>query len=151
MQSVLDHERERRLRQEQTEAERVLWWQLRNRRLLGWKFRRQHRIGPYYADFACLEAGLVIELDGSQHLEQVRQDTLRIAHLQHEGFEVLRFWNDMVLRETQAVMMAITIALAPHPPSAPSPRWHGEKVAPKPVFSGEPCPESPCLTRSRAR
>ncbi|MBD9478124.1 DUF559 domain-containing protein [Pseudoxanthomonas sp. PXM02] len=116
MRSVLDHERERRLRQEQTEAERVLWWQLRNRRLLGWKFRRQHRVGPYFADFVCLEAGLVIELDGSQHLQQVRQDALRTLRLQREGFEVLRFWNDVVLRETDAVLMAITIALAPHPP-----------------------------------
>ncbi|WP_225589490.1 DUF559 domain-containing protein [Pseudoxanthomonas sp. PXM01] len=123
----MDHERERYLRQEQTEAERVLWWQLRNRRLLGWKFRRQYRIGPYFADFACPEAGLVIELDGSQHLEQIRHDVLRTARLRREGFEVLRFWNDVVLRETDAVLMAITTALAPHPPSAPSPRFAGRR------------------------
>ena len=123
MRSALDHERERYLRQEQTEAERVLWWQLRNRRLLGWKFRRQHRVGPYFADFACLEAGLVIELeDGSQHLEQVRQDMQRTARLQREGFEVLRFWNDVVLREMDAVLTAITIALAS------SPRFAGKRA-----------------------
>jgi very-short-patch-repair endonuclease len=122
MRSALDHERERYLRQEQTEAERVLWWQLRNRRLLGWKFRRQHRVGPYFADFACLEAGLVIELDGSQHLEQVRQDMQRTARLQREGFEVLRFCNDVVLREMDAVLTAITIALAF------SPRFAGKRA-----------------------
>jgi very-short-patch-repair endonuclease len=122
MRSILDHERQRRLRQQQTDAELVLWRQLRHRRLLGWKFRRQHRIGPYFADFACLEAGLVIELDGSQHLEQLRPDAVRTARLRREGFEVLRFWNDMVLRETEAVLGAITIALACHPSSAVSPR-----------------------------
>jgi very-short-patch-repair endonuclease len=131
MRSTLDHERERHLRREQTEAERALWWQLRNRRLLGWKFRRQHRIGPYFVDFACLEAGLVIELDGSQHLERTAQDAARAARLRREGFEVLRFWNDVLLSEMNVVLAAITIALAPHPPSAPSPRWHGENEAPK--------------------
>lgn len=117
MRSTLDHERERRLRRGQTDAEQALWWQLRNRRLHGWKFRRQHRIGPYFADFVCLEARLVIELDGSQHLEQRPYDRTRTAHLKREGFEVLRFWNDDVLRETQAVLLAIITALAPHPAS----------------------------------
>ncbi|CAN7417183.1 DUF559 domain-containing protein [Pseudoxanthomonas sp. LjRoot143] len=112
MRSTLDHERERHLRREQTEAERALWWQLRNRRLLGWKFRRQHRIGRYFADFACLEAGLVIELDGSQQLDCVAHDAARTACLKRAGFDVLRFWNDQVLRETEAVLIAITIALA---------------------------------------
>ena len=117
MRSTLDHERERHLRREQTEAERRLWWRLRNRRLQGWKFRRQHRIGPYFADFVCVEAGLVIELDGSQHLERIAHDAFRTAYLQREGFSVLRFWNDTVLRETDAVLTAILTALAPHPPS----------------------------------
>ncbi len=116
MRSTLDHERERHLRREQTEAERRLWWRLRNRRLQGWKFRRQHRIGPYFADFACVEAGLVIELDGS-HLKQGRYDRIRTEHLKHDGFDVLRFWNDDVLRETEAVLAAILTALAPHPAS----------------------------------
>ena len=117
MRSALDHERERRLRHEQTDAEHALWRQLRNRRLQGWKFRRQHRIGPYFADFVCVEAGLVVELDGSQHLEQPQYDRARTAHLKREGFDVLRFWNDDVLRETEAVLVAIIIALAPHPAS----------------------------------
>jgi very-short-patch-repair endonuclease len=131
MRSTLDHERERHLRRAQTEAERTLWWLLRNRRLQGWKFRRQHRIGRYFADFACLEAGLVIELDGSQPLDCAVYDAARTACLKHAGFDVLRFRNDQVLRDTEAVLIAITIALAPHLPSAPSLRWHGEKEAPK--------------------
>jgi very-short-patch-repair endonuclease len=137
MRSHLDHEREHRLRREQTEAERTLWWQLRNRRLEGWKFRRQHRIGPYFADFACVEAGLVVELDGSQHLKQQPYDRTRTARLRHEGFEVLRFWNDDVLRETEAVLKAILTALAPRPPSGHLlPASQGEG---KGGFSFSPC------------
>ncbi|WP_334177770.1 DUF559 domain-containing protein [Pseudoxanthomonas sp.] len=133
MRSTLDHERERHLRREQTEAERRLWWRLRNRRLQGWKFRRQHRIGPYFADFACLEAGLVIELDGSQHLERRQYDRTRTEHLKHEGFDVLRFWNDDVLRETDAVLAAILTALAPHPASGHLLPASGEKEKPAAV------------------
>ncbi|CAN7262631.1 DUF559 domain-containing protein [Pseudoxanthomonas sp. LjRoot168] len=132
MRSTLDHERERRLRHEQTDAEHALWWRLRNRRLQGWKFRRQHRIGPYFADFVCLEAGLVVELDGSQHLKQEQYDRTRTAHLKREGFEVLRFWNDDVLRETEAVLVAILTALAPHPPSGHLLPARGEKETAKP-------------------
>ena len=73
MRGKTNHARERRLRRDQTEAERVLWQRLRDRRLLGWKFRRQHRVGPYFADFACAEGHLIVELDGSQHLAQRRQ------------------------------------------------------------------------------
>ena len=128
MRSTLDHERERRLRRGQTDAEQAaLWWQLRNRRLQGWKFRRQHRIGPYFADFACLEAGLVVELDGSQHLERQPYDRTRTAHLKREGFDVLRFGNDDVLRETEAVLRAIITALAPHPASGHLLPARGEK------------------------
>nr|WP_298129178.1 endonuclease domain-containing protein [uncultured Pseudoxanthomonas sp.] len=116
MRSTQNHQRERRLRRDQTDAERLLWQHLRDRRLLGWKFRRQHRIGPYFADFACVEAMLVVELDGSQHLTQQRHDEARTCFLETQGYRVLRFWNDDVLRETDAVLTAITTALAPHPP-----------------------------------
>ena len=116
MRSTRNHQRERGLRRDQTEAECVLWQHLRDRRLLGWKFRRQHRIGPYFADFACLEAALVIELDGSQHLTQQHHDDARTRFLETQGYRVLRFWNDDVLRETDVVLTAITAALAPHPP-----------------------------------
>ena len=126
MRRKTDHARQRQLRRDQTEAERVLWQPLRDRRLLGWKFRRQHRIGPYFADFACVEVRLIVELDGSQHLTQQRHDDARTSFLETQGFRVLRFWNDDVLRDTEAVLATIATALAPHPPSAPSPRRRGE-------------------------
>ena len=106
-----------RLRRDATDVEKRLWSALRNRQLGGFKFRRQWTINRYIVDFACLEAGLVIELDGSQHLERIAHDAFRTAYLQREGFSVLRFWNDTVLRETDAVLTAILTALAPHPPS----------------------------------
>ena len=117
MRGKTDHARARRLRRDQTEAERVLWQHLRDRRLLGWKFRRQHRVGPYFADFACAEGHLIVELDGSQHLAQRRRDDARTRFLETRGFRVLRFWNDDVLRDTANVLHTIIAALAPHPPS----------------------------------
>jgi len=69
------------LRRRSTDAEAQLWWLLRDRRLLGFKFRRQHRIGPYFADFACAERKLVIELDGGQHVERRKDDDRRTASL----------------------------------------------------------------------
>ena len=143
MRSTQNHERERRLRRDQTEAERMLWQHLRDRRLLGWKFRRQHRIGPYFADFVCAEAGLVIELDGSQHLTQQRRDETRTRFLATHGLRVLRFWNDDVLRDTDLVLAAIMNALAPHPPSGHLLPACGEKekrdavTAPHSLRSGE--------------
>jgi very-short-patch-repair endonuclease len=86
------------LRREMTDAEQKLWKELRGRRLDRIKFRRQVPIGPYVADFACLEAKLIVELDGSQHAGEVRDD-IRTAELTARGFRVLRFWNDEVLRE----------------------------------------------------
>ena len=94
MRGKQDHSRERTLRRDQTESERILWMRLRDRRLSNFKFRRQHRIGPYFADFVCTEFGLVIELDGSQHLDQVEYDMARMVFLQSQGYRVLRFWND---------------------------------------------------------
>lgn len=125
MRGKQDHTRERQLRRDQTEAERVLWERLRDRRLAGFKFRRQHRIGPYYADFACAEAMLVVELDGSQHLEQVDCDAARTRFLESLGYRVLRFWNDEVMVRTEDVLEAILAALrTPHPAASqpPSPR-----------------------------
>ncbi|WP_324288281.1 DUF559 domain-containing protein [Pseudoxanthomonas sp. SL93] len=110
-----NHRRERHLRQAQTEAESVLWQHLRGRRLLGFKFRRQHRVGPYFADFACCDAGLIVELDGSQHLAQSAQDQMRTEFLEQRGYRVVRFWNDTVLGDTHSVLEAIAIALVPHP------------------------------------
>ncbi len=92
----------RKLRRDMTEAEGKLWQELRGRRLDRIKFRRQVPIGPYVADFACLEAMLVVEVDGSQHSDS-DHDRVRSAELKARGFRVLRFWNDEVLRELNAV------------------------------------------------
>jgi len=112
MRGKQDRMRERELRQNQTEAERILWGRLRGRRLLGARFRRQHRIGPYFADFACPELQLVVELDGSQHLEQVAYDGARTDDLCAAGYRVLRFWNDDVIARTEQVLDAIARCLA---------------------------------------
>jgi very-short-patch-repair endonuclease len=101
--------RARELRHNQTDAESVLWYRLRNRQLLGLKFRRQRPIGPYFADFACLEIGLVIELDGGQHVEDAGYDAKRAQLMAARGFQTLRFWNNEVLNETEAVMDKIRL------------------------------------------
>jgi very-short-patch-repair endonuclease len=96
--------RARALRKSQTDAENLLWYRLRNRQLLDLKFRRQRPIGKYFADFACLEIGLVIELDG---VKQIAYDTQRTQDMKALGFETLRFWDNEVLTETDAVMEKI--------------------------------------------
>jgi very-short-patch-repair endonuclease len=95
------------MRKEATDAENLLWRLLRNRRLAGAKFRRQHPIGQYIVDFYCDERRLVIELDGGQHLEQRDYDARRDAFLRKQGLTVLRFWNNQVLGETEAVLQVI--------------------------------------------
>ena len=102
--------RARRLRHDLTDAERKLWYRLNNRQLAGWKFVRQEPIGPYFADFACREARLVVEVDGSQHVESER-DKVRDAFLAARGYRVLRFWNNDVLRNTDSVLETIFAAL----------------------------------------
>src|SRR3954447_7168599 len=99
--------RARALRKSQTDAENLLWYRLRNRQLLDLKFRRQRPIGKYFADFACLEIGLVIELDGGQHVEHLAYDTQREQDMLQLGFRTLRFWDHEVLAETDAVMEKI--------------------------------------------
>ena len=116
--------RARALRQNSTEAERLMWSHLRDRRLAGHKFRRQHPQGPFFADFACLDARLVVEIDGGQHFEPdaVAADARRTAALQQAGFEVLRFDNRQVLAETDAVLAVIMERLqarSPHPNPLP--------------------------------
>jgi very-short-patch-repair endonuclease len=85
----------RRLRREMTHAEAKLWYLLRDRRFIGFKFVRQAPIGPYVADFLCRQAKLVIELDGSQHVDSAR-DPVRDAYITEQGYRILRFWNSDV-------------------------------------------------------
>ena len=97
-------QRARILRQNMTEAERRLWLQFRLREHFGCRFRRQHPIGPYIVDFICTAKKLVIELDGSQHLEQ---DANRDACLQLKGYTVLRSWNAKIFNELDSVLADI--------------------------------------------
>ena len=109
------------LRKNSTAAERWLWDQLRNRNLAGWKFRRQHRIGPYVADFVCIEKNLVVEVDGGQHATNVEEDKNRSDYFGKKGFRILRFWNDQVLREREAILELIFSHLNEAPSPRPSP------------------------------
>ena len=97
----------RKLRKSSTEAEAILWAHLRNRRLDGLKFRRQVPIAGYIADFACIEPKIVIEVDGSQHADDVLKDAARTAALDAAGFILLRFWNNDVSERIDAVLQTI--------------------------------------------
>ena len=96
----------RQLRRQMTDAEASLWHHLRNRTLMGCKFRRQHPIGPYIVDFACVERKLVVELDGSRHADSA-SDSARTSWIQANGYRVLRFWNNDALRQQQVVLAVI--------------------------------------------
>ncbi|CAN7226883.1 endonuclease domain-containing protein [Variovorax paradoxus] len=114
--------RARSLRETPTDAESLLWYHLRDRRLANFKFRRQRPIGPYFADFACLEAKLIVELDGGQHVEAAGYDENRTRFIEAQGYRVLRFWNNEVLAQTDAVRERILQALQednPHPSPLP--------------------------------
>src|SRR5882724_8108381 len=86
-------ERARALRQCEVPAEAILWTGLRNRTMGGFKFRRQHPIGRFFADFACVECMLVVEVDGETHLGDQSKDDERTRHFEAEGWRVRRFWN----------------------------------------------------------
>jgi very-short-patch-repair endonuclease len=105
----------RRLRADSTDAERILWRALRDR-LPDYKFRRQHPIGNRIADFACPEKKLVIELDGSQHADEIVADEKRTAELSAHGYRVIRFWNNDVMRDLTDVLDTIYHALETAPP-----------------------------------
>ena len=118
--------RPQQLRTNATEAEQRIWYFLRNRQFERFKFRRQHPIGVYIVDFVCLEQKLVIELDGGQHTGQAKYDERRTKALLDKGFRVLRFWNNDVLNNTDAVLETILAALNAGPSPLPSPR-NGER------------------------
>ncbi len=128
---ILD--RARHLRRQMTEAERKLWRLLRDRPLVGVKFRRQVPIGNFIVDFCCLEHRLIVELDGGQHAEQEVADALRSRFLAEEGFRILRFWNDQVSNGAEFVAEKILQAITEVGP-APSP---GARDARRPLPKGE--------------
>ncbi len=118
----MPNQRARALRRRMTDAERLLWRHLRNRELGGWKFRRQYPVGTFIVDFICVEKNLVIEVDGGQHAENAGADLQRSAFLNKMGYRVLRFWNNEVLQETEAVLTAIFAILANDKQNSPSPQ-----------------------------
>jgi very-short-patch-repair endonuclease len=118
--------RARELRRNTTEAERRLWYQLRQRQIGGRRFRRQVPLGPYIVDFACLSERLIVELDGGQHNEDAHAagDAQRTAWLNAQGFRVLRFWNNDIFQNMDWVWSTIAASLdergiTPHPNPPP--------------------------------
>jgi very-short-patch-repair endonuclease len=114
----------RQLRVNLTDAERHVWYRLRDRRLYGLKFRRQVPIGPFVADFVCREHSLVVELDGGQHASAVESDDRRAAWLERHGWRVIRFWNNEALENLDGVLWSIAVACGvdpenPHPDPLP--------------------------------
>ena len=112
-------DRRRELRHNQTDAEKALWAQVRNKQFFGLKFFRQYSVGAYILDFYCPEKKLAVELDGGQHnLSEGREyDAERTAYLNSHGIEVVRFWNNEVLCEMEGVLKSLTQRLTP--PSLP--------------------------------
>ena len=101
---------ERRLRRHSTDAEMVLWLSLRDRRLSGFKFVRQEAIESFIVDFICREKKLIVEVDGGQHAGN-EKDSVRDKRLQDAGFQVMRFWNNDVLRNKNGVLEVILESL----------------------------------------
>jgi|SRR2546430_1617424 very-short-patch-repair endonuclease len=111
----------KRLRRQQIDAERILSFRLRGRRLAGWKFKRQVPIDRFIVDFVCADAKLMVELDGSQHADRTRQDEERTRTLEAMGYLVLRFWNNDVMRNLEGVLEEILNTVGQQSPEPPHP------------------------------
>jgi very-short-patch-repair endonuclease len=130
--------RARILRRNQTDAERKLWYALRDRRFDGFKFRRQVPIGTFTVDFACMRERLVVEAGGGQHAWRMDEDAARTRILEQHGFRVLRFWNTDILSNLDGVLTLIRLAL----PDVPTPdRRSAATPHPNPLPQGERGPE----------
>jgi very-short-patch-repair endonuclease len=125
------------LRSQMTDAEQRLWYRLRARRFLDLKFKRQAQIGPYVVDFVCLEYRLIVEVDGGQHAENAA-DRKRDAWLTSEGYCVLRFWDDDVLKRTDVVLGEIARAVT----------LRQERGAPRRARAAPPPPPTRSTTRT---
>ena len=111
----------RKLRQESTDAEQKFWYQVKDRRLEGHKFRRQVGVGHYIVDFLCLDKRLVIELDGGQHDENRAKDEQRSRYIESQGFRVIRFWNNEVLQNMSGVLETVLAHLGRRTGAPPRP------------------------------
>ncbi|HYH69021.1 MAG TPA: endonuclease domain-containing protein [Urbifossiella sp.] len=144
----------RALRRTLTPAEAILWRELRDRQLGGYKFRRQQPVGPFVADFCCQAARLVVELDGDSHVGREGADAARTAFLESAGYLVVRFWNVELIDDLDGVLEAILSTCttrvsadtnlkldptlpAPGRPTAPTLSPPGERVGPKGRGEGE--------------
>ena len=119
----------KKLRRNSSDAERMLWRHLRAKQLQGLKFRRQEQIGTYIVDFICYEKGTIVEADGGQHALRQEEDEERTQWLNAQGFTVLRFWNNEVLRNIEGVLQTISSRcneIADSPP-LPNPLPQGER------------------------
>lgn len=112
-----------------TEAERALWKHIRLRQLGGYKFRRQQPLGQYVVDFICFEKRLIIEVDGGQHSEQISYDSKRSQCFENQGYRLLRFWDNEVLKNTEAVVETIlkTLELEDNTPHLHPPPQGGRR------------------------
>ena len=108
-------ERSRELRNNKTKSESLLWSVLRSQQWGGLKFRRQHPLGPYFADFACLDRHAVVELDGEYHDYQYEMDRRRQAYMESMGWQVIRFANEEVLADVDAVAISIARQIGVEP------------------------------------
>ena len=152
-------QRARELRHDGSRAERVCWELLRAHRLNGIKFRRQHPIGPYFADFACPARRLVIEIDCDFHADQADRDARRTAFLEQAGWHVVRFGANEVVQNREGIWRTIELlvqgsSLAPLPTSPPSGGEEDEqRVCSRMTHStssGRPAsPASGCRSRRR--
>jgi len=120
--------RARALRNNPTDVEKLLWRQLRMWQLDGYKFRRQQPLGNFIVDFVCLDKRLIVELDGGQHAERSDDDANRDAWLSKQGFTVLRFWNNDVLKNVTTVTERIFETLKNSPFLSPSPQGGRKKI-----------------------
>jgi len=134
----------RKLRRNSTDVERKFWHRIRDKQIDEYRFRRQRPIGRYIVDFICLEARLIVELDGGQHAEDAAYDQRRTAFLESLGYRVLRFWNNEVIENMTGVLERLRETLletqAPTPPSALPLAGEGTDRAEGEVAAGTPSP-----------
>lgn len=119
---TLLHQYAKQMRSHPTDAEALLWYYLRGKRIFDVKFKRQVPLGQYIVDFIAKSKWVIIEVDGGQHHSD--WDRVRDEWLKSQGYQVLRFWNDEVLTQTESVLESIRLCLSQKLPSPPAPLPH---------------------------